>query len=130
MTTFSYHVDIHEIFRRYNAASFVNMQIGYDWHIYILLNAEIPERIDGMFVPTESDSRYCVLALDADWDSGCITGESFYDLGVQKMNYHFVQKVHHDRKPEKDQSLSRQARFPVSCICIDLAPHMIYYRFG
>ncbi len=93
MYIFSEYTDINEIFRRYDAANFVNMQIGYDGRIYILFNAKIPERINGMFVPTVSDSRYCVLALDADWDSGRITGESFYDLGMQKMNYHFVQKV-------------------------------------
>ncbi len=41
------------------------------------------ERINGMFVPTNSDSRYCVIALDIDWYNETVLREQFYDLGIQ-----------------------------------------------
>ena len=95
MSLFSHHTDLVKLFEKHGCkfASYVNFQIGFDGRLYLLFNEAIPERIDGMFVPTTSDSRFCVLALDVDWDSEQLTGEHFYDLGTQKMNYHFVQPV-------------------------------------
>ena len=95
MSLFSNSVDLGEIFEKYNCGreAFVNMQIGSDRRLYFLFNEKIPERIKGMFVPTNSDSRYCVIMLDIDWDNETVAGEHFYDLGTQKMNYHYVQPV-------------------------------------
>ena len=92
MSLFSGFADLGEIFEKYNCGpeGFVNMQIGSDKKLYFLFNEKIPERIDGMFVPTTSDSRYCIIALDFDWDNETVIGERFYDLGTQKMNYHLV----------------------------------------
>lgn len=95
MSLFSGFADLGEIFEKYNCGpeGFVNMQIGSDKKLYFLFNEKIPERIDGMFVPTTSDSRYCIIVLDIDWDNEDVMGEQFYDLGTQKMNYHFVQPM-------------------------------------
>ncbi len=95
MSLFSDHINLAVLFEKYGCkpGSYVNFQIGFDGRLYLLFNEAIPERIDGMFVPTASDSRYCVIALDIDWDSERLAGEKFYDLGTQKMNYHFVQPV-------------------------------------
>ena len=95
MSLFSNTANLAEIFGKYNCMEkvLVNMQIGCDKRLYFLFNEVIPERIDGMFVPTESNSSYCVIALDIDWDNEAVVGESFYDLGVQKMNYHYIQPV-------------------------------------
>ena len=95
MSLFSNYTYLGDKFKKYNCGegSLVNMQIGYDKRLYFLFNEKIPERIDGMFVPTESDSRYCVMALDIDWDNETVVGERFFDLGTQKMNFHFVQPL-------------------------------------
>lgn len=95
MSLFTGFAELGEIFEKYNCGreGFVNMQIGSDKKLYFLFNEKIPERINGMFVPTNSDSRYCVIALDIDWDNETVMGEQFYDLGTQKMNYHFVQPL-------------------------------------
>ena len=88
-------IDLAEILNKYNHndSEYVTMQIGYDGNIYILLNKNIPERIDGMFVPAESNSRFAVLVLQIDWHEEKIIQEKYYDLGVQKMNYSFIQPI-------------------------------------
>lgn len=93
MSLFSKSIDLGEIFNRYGCGrdAYVNMQIGADRRLYFLFNEKIPQRINGMFVPTKSDSRFCVITLDIDWDSETVVGEHFCDLGTQEMNYHFVQ---------------------------------------
>ena len=95
MSSFSGFTDLREIFKKYNCGreGFVNMQIGSDGKLYFLFNENIPERIDGMFVPTKSHSRYLVTVLDIDWDNETVTNERFYDLGTQEVNYHFVQPL-------------------------------------
>lgn len=95
MSLFTGFTDFGEIFEKYNCGreGFVDMQIGSDKKLYCLFNEAIPERINGMFVPTHSDSRYCVIALDIDWYNETVLREQFYDLGIQKMNYHFVQPL-------------------------------------
>ena len=88
-------INLAEILNKYNHndSEYVTMQIGYDGNIYILLNKNIPERIDGMFVPAESNSRFAVLVLQIDWHEDKIIQEKYYDLGVQKMNYSFIQPI-------------------------------------
>ncbi len=92
---FNNYIDLAELFKRHNRGfnEYVTMQIGYDEKIYILFNEQIPERINGMFVPTESNSRYYVLELEVDWYEGSVINEKLYDLGNQKMNYSFVQPI-------------------------------------
>ena len=93
MINFKNYTDFSELLGRYghNISEFVTMQLGYDNRIYILLNSKVPERIDGMFVPTRSDSGYSVIVVEADWESGILTDEKHYPLGAQDLNYHFVQ---------------------------------------
>ena len=93
MINFSSYTDLKELLGRYghDVSEYVTMQLGYDNRIYILLNGRIPGRIDGMFVPTRSDSGYSVIVLEADWENGLITGEQYHALGTHEMNYHFVQ---------------------------------------
>ena len=73
--------------------SFVTCSIGYDDKIYILLNEKIPKRIDGMFVNTESNSRYSIIVVDVDWDQYEIKDHTFYNLGKHEMNFHMVQPI-------------------------------------
>ncbi|ETP71803.1 hypothetical protein UYO_2271 [Lachnospiraceae bacterium JC7] len=93
--SFNNYVDFHEICRRHNLETnmLVTIQIGYDEKIYFLFNSNIPERIDGMFVPTESNSAYIVLILDVDWNTEKIINERCFPLGTMKMNYHFIQSI-------------------------------------
>ena len=92
---FKNHIDLGDLIKKYNHSfdEYVTMQIGFDGNVYILFNKNIPERIDGMFVPTESNSNYSVLLLQIDWNEEKIINEKYYDLGVQKMNYSFVQPI-------------------------------------
>lgn len=96
MHTFSCAVNLQDLLAQYhcNSDCLVNMQIGFDRRLYLLLNAAIPERIDGMFVPTVSNSRFATLVLVCEWETGVITGTQFLDFGVQKTNYDFIQPVH------------------------------------
>nr|MCR5251802.1 hypothetical protein [Lachnospiraceae bacterium] len=88
-------VDLAELIKKYghNFAEYETLQIGHDGNIYILFNRKIPERIDGMFVPTQSNSGFAVLVLQIDWDEEKITDEKYYDLGQKKMFYSFVQPI-------------------------------------
>lgn len=87
--------DIKAIFREYGCSlnSWVNMQIGYDGKIYMLLNSHIPERIDGMFVNTESNSGYAAIVLEVDWEDERVTKHSYYDFGVHEINFHMIQPI-------------------------------------
>lgn len=87
------YTDITELLGRYGhkTSEFVTMQLGHDNRIYILLNDNVPERIDGMFVPTRSDSGYSVIVIEADWETGLFVDEKHYALGTKEMNFHFVQ---------------------------------------
>ena len=86
--SFNNHLDFHEICKRNKLENkmLVNIQIGSDEKIYFLFNEKIPERIDGMFVPTESNSAFFVLVLDVDWNAERIINESCYPMGMMKMN--------------------------------------------
>jgi hypothetical protein len=92
---FKNHIDLTELISKYRHTydEYVNMQIGHDGNIYILFNRNIPERIDGMFVPSVSNSIFTVLELEIDWNEEKIINEKYYGLGAQKMNYRFVQPI-------------------------------------
>ena len=92
---FNDHIDLTGLLKKYDHDfdEYVTMQLGYDGNIYILFNKSIPERIDGMFVPTESNSVFDVLVLRIDWDEEKVINEEYYHLGVQKMNYSFIQPI-------------------------------------
>ena len=93
--SFNNHLDFYEICKRNKLENkmLVNIQIGSDEKIYFLFNEKIPKRIDGMFVPTESNSAFYVLVLDVDWNDERIINENCYSLGTMKMNYRFIQPV-------------------------------------
>lgn len=92
---FNNYIDLAELFKKYNYSfdEYVTMQVGYDEKIYILFNEHIPERIDGMFVPAESNSRFSVLELEPNWYEGTVINEKLYHLGTQEMNHSFIQPV-------------------------------------
>ncbi len=86
-------LDHAELRKRHNLVhdELVTIQIGPDGKIYFLFNDNVPDRIDGMFVPTKSNSGYSVLVLDVDWKREKVTCENLYRLGTMQMNYHYVQ---------------------------------------
>ena len=93
--SFNNHIDYRELCKRHDLENkeLVTIQIGSDEKIYFLFNEKIPERIDGMFVPTESNSAFFVLVLDVDWNTERIINENCYSMGMMKMNYHFIQPI-------------------------------------
>ena len=93
--TFHDFIDYAELRKRHSLVNdeLVAMKIGSDGKIYCLFNDNVPERIDGMFILTKSDSGYSVLVLDVDWDLEKVTSEYFYRLGTKKMNYHYIQPI-------------------------------------
>jgi len=90
-----HHIELKELFDSYGCSmnSLVNIQIGYDEKVYILLSASIPERIKGMFVNTEANSKYSAICLTVDWENGMITNHQLMEFGVHKMNFHYIQPI-------------------------------------
>lgn len=88
-------LDMRELFSIYKKSldSFVNIKIGFDEKIYILLSEHIPERIDGRFVNTIANSNYSAIILDVDWYENKVTGHTFVNLGKHKMNFHMIQSI-------------------------------------
>lgn len=88
-------VDMQALFKAFGQSlqSLVNIKIGYDEKIYILLSSHIPERINGMFVNTEANSVYSAIILDVDWYEARVTGQTFVNLGQHKMNFHMLQPI-------------------------------------
>ena len=74
----------------------VNIRLAGDGNVYILLNRKVPERIDGMFVNTVSDSEFSVLVIAIDDATGQMIRDERFDLGILKMNYHFIYPWHDD----------------------------------
>ncbi|MBB3111534.1 hypothetical protein FHS18_003602 [Paenibacillus phyllosphaerae] len=70
----------------------VTVSVGFDHRIYVLLVNQIPERIQGMFVPSRTDQTltYKVLTIDE---------ENIYETTInnQTYNYHFVQPLDKDK---------------------------------
>lgn len=91
----SSYIDLGELFQFYNRSmnSLVNIQIGYDGRVYILLSAHIPERIQGMFVDTEANTEYSAIVLTVDWNSGEVINHEIMELGTHKMNFHYIQPI-------------------------------------
>lgn len=89
------YVELKELFQFYNRSmnSLVNIQIGYDGRVYILLSAQIPERIQGMFVDTEANTEYSAIVLTVDWGSGEVIHHEMMGFGIHKMNFHFIQPI-------------------------------------
>lgn len=89
------HIDLAELFKSYNQSlnSLVNIQIGYDGRIYILLSANISERIQGMFVDTQANTKYAVIRLSVDWETGEVVHHELLELGTHSMNFHFIQPI-------------------------------------
>ena len=98
MAEFINETDLIQIIGKYglDIRSFVNLQIGYDGKVYMLFNEQIPERINGMFVPSESNREFSVLVLEVDWYEEKIIKENHYNLGMQIMNYLYVQPIDGD----------------------------------
>lgn len=88
-------VDLRQLLKEhgYSLDSLVCIQIGCDDKIYILLNDKIPEREDGRFVNTVSNSGYAAVILDVDWYGNKVTGHSYVELGNHKMNFHMIQPM-------------------------------------
>lgn len=88
-------ISISELLNAHNAVglSIVDINIGYDNKIYILLNSNIPERINGRFVDTVAHADYFVLELSVDWKSGTLTNSNYYELGKHDPNFHFIQPI-------------------------------------
>ncbi len=95
LITFNDVINYAELRKRHNLLNdeLVTIQVGSDGKIYFLFNDNVPDRIDGMFVPTKSNSGYSVLVLDVDWNRETVTCEKLYRLGILKMNYHYLQPI-------------------------------------
>ena len=89
--SFNNFISVNELLNEHNAAelSIVDINIGYDDKIYILLSLNIPQRINGMFVNTNADTDYFVFELSVDWESGTLINSAYYGLGRHKPNGHF-----------------------------------------
>lgn len=89
------YIDLKELFKFYNCSmnSLVNIQIGYDGKVYILLSAHIPERIQGMFVDTKANTEYSAIRLSVDWESGEVVHHELIEFGNHNMNFHFIQPI-------------------------------------
>lgn len=71
----------------------VELSIGYDDIVYLLFSKSIPERVNGMFVPTKSNTDYKCLILVVDWDNNELFSTELFNLGVQEANIHFIQPI-------------------------------------
>lgn len=89
------YIDFKELLKGYDLSkdSVVNIQIGYDERVYILLNSHIPERIQGMFVNTKANAKYSVIRLSVDWEMGEVVHHELLELGHHSMNFHFIQPI-------------------------------------
>lgn len=67
--------------------------VGNDDGIHILLAEAIPERDQGMFVPTVSNTHYQAVTLSVDWQSGERLHASVTDFGRLEPNLHFIQRL-------------------------------------
>lgn len=73
--------------------SFVNGCIGYNDEVYFLFSEHVPERIKGMFVDTQANTRYMAVHGIVDWINEELVYEECLDFGVHEMNYHFIQPI-------------------------------------
>ena len=71
----------------------VNTTIGNNGRIHCLFVENVPERINGMFVPTTNNSKYKAISFTVDWYSGEVYSSEIFDFGLQKINFHFLQPL-------------------------------------
>lgn len=71
----------------------VNCSIGNDEKIYLLFAEKTSERINGMFVPTTSNTKYKALVLTVDWYNNGKWGTELLDFGTIKQNIHYLQPI-------------------------------------
>lgn len=92
---FQNYIDYNELKDKYkiNQYELVNLSIGYDEIVYLLFSKSVPERVNGMFVPTNSNTDYKCIILVVDWNTNEILGSQIYDLGIQEPNIHFIQPI-------------------------------------
>lgn len=67
--------------------------IGSDDGIHILLAERIPQREQGMFVPTVSNTHYQAVSLTVGWQSGGMPDFSITDFGKLEPNLHSIQRL-------------------------------------
>jgi hypothetical protein len=71
-----------------------NISIGKDSSIYFLFAESIPERkIQGIasFMPTTSNTKYCVVSVPIDWTNGEIFPSALTNFGNLEQNVHLLQ---------------------------------------
>lgn len=73
--------------------TFVNGCIGYNDEVYFLFSEYVPERIKGMFVDTQANTRYMAVHGIVDWANEELVYDECIDFGVHEMNYHFIQPI-------------------------------------
>lgn len=88
-------IDIKMILEEYNYSvdSVVNISIGYNDAVYILLSEKIPDRINGMFIDTKANTNYYMIILTIDWFGGELLHQEYHELGKHMMNFHFIQPI-------------------------------------
>jgi len=77
-----------------NEYKICDVAAGNDDQIHILLAETVPEREQGMFVPSVSNTHYQAVSLTVDWQDGSFVGYEKTDFGVLMPNFHFIQKLH------------------------------------
>lgn len=73
--------------------TFVNGGIGYDDEVYFLFSEHVPERIGGMFVDTQANTRYMAVHGIVDWINEELVYDECLDFGIHEMNYHHIQAI-------------------------------------
>ncbi|MCH5194871.1 MAG: hypothetical protein J1F11_12990 [Oscillospiraceae bacterium] len=77
-------VSIDELREHYNIVghTVVNVGIGYDNTIYMLMRSDIP-----------AAEEYSVIEIYADWESGAIIDSAFYKLGKHEHEFRYIQPI-------------------------------------
>ncbi|MDE5777271.1 MAG: hypothetical protein K2I10_01990 [Lachnospiraceae bacterium] len=73
--------------------TFVRGCIAYNDEVYFLFSEHVPERIQGMFVDTQANTRYIAVHGIVDWINEELVYDECLDFGVHEMNYHHIQPV-------------------------------------
>lgn len=73
--------------------TFVNGCIGYNDEVYFLFSGHVPERMNGMFVDTQANTRYMAVHGIVDWTNEELLYDECLDFGVHEMNYRFIQPI-------------------------------------
>lgn len=73
--------------------TFVNGCIGYNDEVYFLFSEHVPERIRGMFVDTQANTRYMAVHGIVDWINEELVYDECLDFSIHEMNYHHIQPI-------------------------------------